>query len=353
VFTHAFFKALLFLGAGAVIHSMSGEQDMRNMGDLAHRIPITYRTMLVATLAIAGIPPFAGFFSKDEILWQTWASEGGAYRILWFVGYITALMTAFYMFRLIYLTFFGKPRMSHEVEHHIHECPHSMAGPLLVLAVLSLSAGWLSWPPSLGGSARFEKFLDPVFSTEAQVFQEEGKAAQLAAGEKEAEHTSPYEYVLMFLSVGAAGLGWVLARRSYNNADKGFTEPIAALSPPVYNTLLNKYYVDEGYDYVFTGRRKLGEVRLGVLGLGAASAWFDTNIVDGAVNAAGWITRLTATISSWWDKWIIDGIGVNGPAILARMLSYPARMFEWGLVQWYALVMTAGLVGFVFYYVWH
>jgi len=140
VFTHAFFKALLFLGAGAVIHSMSGEQDMRNMGDLAHRIPITYRTMLVATLAIAGIPPFAGFFSKDEILWQTWASEGGAYRILWFVGYATALMTAFYMFRLIYLTFFGKPRMSHELEHHIHECPHSMAVPLLVLALFSLSA---------------------------------------------------------------------------------------------------------------------------------------------------------------------------------------------------------------------
>src|SRR5271165_5847085 len=93
--------------------------------------------------------------------------------------------------------------------------------------------------------------------------------------------------------------------------------------------------------------------RSGGLGLGEASAWFDTNVIDGAVNAAGWITRLTATISSWWDKWIIDGIGVNGPAILARMLSYPARLLEWGLVQWYALVMTAGLVGFVFYYVYH
>ena len=135
-----------------------------------------------------------------------------------------------------------------------------------------------------------------------------------------------------------------MAWRSYRHADKGYTEPIAAVAPPVYNTLLNKYYVDEGYDYVFTGRRKLGNVRLGVLGLGEASAWFDTNVIDGAVNAAGWITRLAATISSWWDKWIIDGIGVNGPAILARMLSYPARLFEWGLVQWYALVMTAGLV---------
>src|SRR5271165_1312003 len=353
VFTHAFFKALLFLGAGAVIHSMSGEQDMRNMGDLAHRIPITYRTMLVATLAIAGIPPFAGFFSKDEILWQTWASEGGAYRILWYVGYATALMTAFYMFRLIYLTFFGKPRMSHEVEHHIHECPHSMALPLLVLAVCSVGAGYLGMPHSLGGSNRFEKFLEPVFAKEAQVLVEEGKAKQLAAGEKEAEHTSPIEYGLMFLSVAAAGVGWFMARRAYANADKGYAEPIAVGAPAVYNVLLNKYYVDEGYDYVFTGRRKIGNVRLGALGLGEASSWFDTHVIDGVVNGAGWITRLTATFSSWWDKWIIDGIGVNGPAILARMLSYPARLFEWGLVQWYALVMTAGLVGFVFYYVYH
>jgi NADH-quinone oxidoreductase subunit L len=354
VFTHAFFKALLFLGAGSVIHAMSGEQDMRNMGDLHGRIPTTYWTMFIATLAIAGIPPFAGFFSKDEILWQTWTSEGGAYRILWFIGYATALMTAFYMFRLIYLTFRGRPRMSHEVEHHIHESPMSMTMPLVILAVCSVFAGFLGWPHSLGGSDRFAHFLDPVFARgEARVFVEEGKARQLAAGEKEEEHTSPTEYLLMFLSVAAAGAGWFMAGRSYKNADKGYVEPIASASAPVYNTLLNKYYVDEGYDYVFTGRRKAGEVRLGVLGAGEASSWFDSHVVDGAVNAAGSLTRATATFSSWWDKWIIDGIGVNGPAILARMLSYPARLFEWGLVQWYALVMTAGLVGFAFYYVFH
>jgi NADH-quinone oxidoreductase subunit L len=353
VFTHAFFKALLFLGAGSVIHAMSGEQDMRNMGDLRRRIPVTYWTMLVATLAISGIPPFAGFFSKDEILWQAWTSETVAYHILWFVGYATALMTAFYMFRLVYLTFGGRPRMSHEVEHHIHESPSSMTAPLIVLAVMSLFAGFLGWPHSLGGSNRFAQFLDPVFAKEAQVFSAEGKAGQLAAGEKESEHTSPTEIILMFLSVGAAGLGYYMAGRSYAKADKGYTEPIAVASPPVYETLLHKYYVDEGYDYVFTGRRKLGEVRLGVLGAGEASSWFDTNVVDGVVNGAGRLTRFTATLSSWWDKWIIDGLGVNGPAILARMLSYPARLFEWGLVQWYALVMTAGLVGFVFYYVYH
>ena len=351
VFTHSFFKALLFLGAGSVIHSMSGEQDMRNMGDLGHRIPTTHRTMFIATLAIAGIFPFAGFFSKDAILWETWSREGGAYRLLWYIGYATALMTAFYMFRLMYLTFDGRPRMSHDVEHHIHESPISMTAPLVVLALCAIVAGWLGWPHSLGGSDRFTTFLEPVFATEARVLQEEGRTGQLVAGVQE-QHNTGTEWLLMALSLAAAGIGWRMAWRSYSHADKGYTEPIAAAAPLIYNTLLNKYYVDEGYDYVFTGRRKLGDVRLGVLGLGEASSWFDTNVVDGAVNAAGWITRLTATLSSWWDKWIIDGIGVNGPAIVARMLSYPARLLEWGLVQWYALVMTAGLVGFVFYYVY-
>jgi NADH-quinone oxidoreductase subunit L len=352
VFTHAFFKALLFLGSGSVIHALSGEQNMRNMGDLRRRIPTTYKTMLIATLAIAGIFPFAGFFSKDEILWQTWASEGGAYRILWFVGYATALMTAFYMFRLMYLTFYSPSRMSHEVEHHVHESPKSMTVPLVILAICSMGAGWLSWPHSLGGSAHFEKFVEPVFAREAAVFAEEGKSAQLAAGEKESEHTDKTEYVLMFLSLAAAGVGWGMARRSYMNAGKDYVEPIAAKAPPLYTVLYNKWFVDEGYDYVFTGRRKIGTIRLGAMGAGEAASWFDAKIIDGAVNDVGWVTRAVATLSTWWDKWIIDGVGVNGPAILARMISYPARLFEWGLVQWYALVMVAGLLGFGVYYVW-
>jgi NADH-quinone oxidoreductase subunit L len=340
VFTHAFFKALLFLGAGSVIHAMSGEQDMRNMGDLSGKISVTFRTMLVATLAISGIPILAGFFSKDEILWQAWKYS----PYLWAIGFITALMTAFYMFRLIYLTFWSPSRVtSHEVEHHIHESPKSMTVPLVVLAFFSITAGWLGWPSSLGGSNHFEKFLEPVFANHVE-------AAETPASEEGPRST---EYLLMFLSVAAAGAGWFMAARAYGNAGKGYTEPINATAPPVYNTLVNKYYVDEGYDYVFTGRRKVGDVRLGVMGLGEASSWFDANVIDGTVNAAGWITRLSATVSSWWDKWIIDGIGVNGPAIFARMLSYPARLLEWGLVQWYALVMTAGLVGFVFYYVYH
>ncbi len=341
VFTHAFFKALLFLGAGSVIHAMSGEQDMRNMGGLAGKIPVTYRTMLIATLAIAGIPILAGFFSKDEILWQAWKYS----PYLWAVGFATALMTAFYMFRLIYLTFWSPSRIvSHEIEHHIHESPKSMTVPLVILAFFSITAGWLGWPASLGGSNHFEKFLEPVFANSVE--------KEAPAAPEEGPRTT--EYLLMGLSVAAAFAGLFLARSAYKTAGKDYTEPIAAAAPPVYDVLLHKYYVDEGYDYVFTGRRKIGEVRLGVLGLGAASAWFDSHVIDGAVNGAGWITRITSTFSAWWDKWIIDGILVNGPAIVARFpFSYLARLLEWGLVQWYALVMTAGVVGFVFYYVYH
>ena len=351
VFTHAFFKALLFLGAGSVIHAMSGEQEMQHMGALAGKIKTTFGTMLIATLAIAGIPGFAGFFSKDAILWETWSREGGAFRYLWYIGFLTALMTSFYMFRLIYLTFFGKPRMSHEVEHHIHESPKSMTVPLVILAICSVGAGFLGLPHSLGGSDRFGKFLEPVFAKEAVVLEHEGAAAQVAAGEQQVEHTDPLEYTLMFASVGAAILGWFLAQRAYKNADKGYKEPIQQIAPPVYQTLFHKWYVDELYDYLFTGRRKLGPVRLGAMGLGEDLWKFDANVIDGTVNGAGWITRMTGTVSTLWDKWIIDGLLVNGVAIVTRLISYPVRLVQWGLVQWYALVMVAGLVGFVFYYV--
>ena len=357
VFTHAFFKALLFLGSGSVIHAMSGEQDMQKMGHLGGKIKTTFVTMFIGTLAIAGIPGFAGFFSKDAILWETWSREAGAYRYLWYVAFLTALMTSFYMFRLIYLTFFGKPRMSHEVEHHIHESPKSMTVPLIILALCAVGAGWLGLPHSLGRfvglseSNRFEKFLEPVFAKEAAVMEAEGHAAQVAAGEKQVEHTDPLEYALMFASVGAAIVGWWLAQRAYKNADKGYKEPIQEISPRFYKTLFRKYYVDEIYDWLFTGRAKVGGVRLGMLGLGEGLWKFDANAIDGTVNGAGWMTKFSGRVSAWWDKWVIDGVGVNGPAIVARMLSYPVRLLEWGLVQWYALVMVAGLVGFVFYYV--
>jgi len=351
VFTHAFFKALLFLGAGSVIHAMSGEQEMQHMGALHKKIKTTFGTMLIATLAIAGAPGFAGFFSKDAILWETWSREAGAYRYLWYIAFLTALMTSFYMFRLMYLTFGGKPRMSHEVEHHIHESPKSMTVPLVILAICSIGAGFLGLPHSLGGSNRFEKFLEPVFAKEATVLEEGEKAAQVTAGEAQVEHTDPLEYALMFASVGAALVGWFLAQRAYKNADKGYQEPINEISPRFYKTLFRKWYVDEFYDWIFTGRRKVGPVRLGAMGLGEAAWKFDANVIDGAVNGAGWTTRMSGTLSVLWDKWIIDGLFVNGVAIVTRLASYPVRLVQWGLVQWYALVMVAGLVCFVFYYV--
>ena len=351
VFTHAFFKALLFLGAGSVIHAMSGQQEMQFMGGLHKRIKTTFGTMLIATLAISGIPGFAGFFSKDAILWETWSREGGAYRYLWYIAFLTALMTSFYMFRLIYLTFFGKPRMSHEVEYHIHESPKTMTVPLVILAICAVGAGFLGLPHSLGGSNRFEKFLEPVFAKEAVVLQEEGETAQLAAGEQQVEHTDPMEYTLMLASVGAAILGWWLAQRAYKNADKGYKEPINEAAPRFYKTLFRKWYVDELYDRLVTGRAKMGGVRLGAMGLGEGLWKFDAEVIDGTVNGAGWMTRMTGTVSTLWDKWIIDGLFVNGVAIVTRLASYPVRLVQWGLVQWYALVMVGGLVGFVLYYV--
>jgi NADH-quinone oxidoreductase subunit L len=352
VFTHAFFKALLFLGSGSVIHAMSGEQNMENMGALAKKIPTTFKTMFIGTLAIAGIPGLAGFFSKDEILWLTWSTQDGAFRILWYIAFATAAMTAFYMFRLIYLTFFGEPRMSPEVEHHIHESPKTMTVPLIILALCSISAGWLGWPHSLGGSNRFEKFLEPVFAAESHQLEATGHGEVVAEGKHEVSHIEPIEYVLMFASVGIALVGWGLARKYYGKARKGYVEPIRAAAPPVYATLLNKYYVDEAYDYVFTGRRPIaGETRLGAMGLGDGLWRFDATVIDGGVNGAGWMTRMAATLSNLWDKYVIDGIGVNGPAVVTRLLSYPVRLVQWGLVQWYALVMLLGLLGFGIYYV--
>jgi NADH-quinone oxidoreductase subunit L len=255
------------------------------------------------------------------------------------------------MFRLMFLTFHGRARMSHDVEHHIHESPRSMTVPLIILAFFSVFAGFLGWPHSLGGSDRFGEFLKPVFAPETRVMEEQGRAAQVAAGETETEHTSPVEYTLMLLSLGLAVGGGLLAYRAYWNADRGYREPIAIASPPLYRVLYNKYFVDEGYDYLFTGRRKLGPVRLGVMGLGEACSTFDRNVIDGAVNGAGWSTRVVGTLSNLWDKWIIDGLFVKGVAIFFRTLSWPMRVIQWGLVQWYALVMTAGLVGFLAWYI--
>ena len=372
VFTHAFFKALLFLGAGSVIHAMSGEQDMRFMGALRGKIPVTFATMFIGTLAIAGIPGLAGFFSKDEILWQTWSAHSGQFRVLWYVAYATAVMTAFYMFRLVYLTFFGAKRMSHEVEHHLHESPKSMTIPLVVLAIGSLFAGYLGFPQSLAKvvgihaqTNRFEHFLEPVFENHLELPSAAAKTHELsnevvaestasAAIQHEAagksEEGGSIEYLLMFFSVAAAVVGWFAASRAYGKADKGYREPIEVVAPPVYRTLFNKYYIDEFNDYAFTGRKTLGPIRLGAQGLGNALWKVDSLGIDGAVNGTGWATRTAGSGSSLWDKWVVDGIGVHTVPAVTYGAGFLVRLAQWGLAQWYALVMVFGMIGFVCYY---
>src|SRR2546427_1667069 len=233
--THAFFKALLFLGSGSVIHALSGEQDIRKMGALWEKIPTTAKTFLIATLAIAGIPPFAGFFSKDEILGKTFEHSPA----LWGIGILTAGMTAFYMFRLVNMTFFGASRVPHDVEHHIHESPRRMTVPLMILAALSVVGGWIGWPASLRGSNRFEHFLDPVVRhhvalpalNEAQIkaatpllghegpFGSEVGRAELERTLSETRvgrHHGAGEYILMVASVLIALAGILLARLVYH-----------------------------------------------------------------------------------------------------------------------------------------
>jgi NADH-quinone oxidoreductase subunit L len=322
--THAFFKALLFLGAGSVIHALSGEQDMRRMGDLRRKIPTTFWVFTVATLAISGIPPLAGFVSKDEILWQAFAGPYG-HSVLWLVGWITAGLTAFYMFRLLFMTFFGTSRVDREVEHHIHESPETMLVPLRILAVLSIIGGFVGWPVALLGSNRFERFLEPVFENPAM--------------RQAREYSHSFEYGLMILSIAVALLGILVAYQLYQKRPE-LSARVAAAAGPAYEIVLNKYYVDELYDALFVNRVK---------GLGNGLAAFDLGVVDGSVNGVGWSTRLGAELSRLWDLWVIDGI-VNATAFIVKVMSYPARILQTGLVQTYAWFITLGVLIFMAYY---
>jgi NADH-quinone oxidoreductase subunit L len=328
--THAFFKACLFLGSGSVIHSLSGEQDMRKMGGLWGKIPTTAKTFVVASIAIAGIPPLAGFFSKDGILGHAFEYS----PILWLVGFITAGMTAFYMFRLVNMTFFGKSRVDHEVEHHIHESPSSMTVPLMILAVLATIGGWVGWPESLGGSDRFSKFLEPVMAKHAEEGSE-AAAAHAASG-------ASMEYLLMLLSVLVASGGIWLAYRWYIQRPE-VPEKIAAASPFLYRLLYNKYYVDQIYDAMFVNRVKDLALTLGA---------FDVNFINGlGVDGTGWVTRITSSISGTWDSWIVDGL-VNLAARIVWLFSWPVRMLQTGRVARYALFMLLGVLIFLGYYLW-
>ena len=298
VLTHAFFKALLFLGAGSVIHACSGEQDMRNMGGLKSKLRITFITMLIGTLAISGIPPFAGFFSKDEILAHTFAASPAMYAI----GVITAMFTSFYMFRLLYLTFYGKFRGTHEQEHHLHESPPNMTVPLIVLALLSLVGGFINIPESLGGHQWLAEYLAPVFQKSAALF----TGSQL---------TGSTEIVLMVVSVSGAVVALVYAYVRYAKnghvpvSDTGKRSPLANLS-------YHKFYLDEIYDTII--RKPLD-----------------------------WLSEFAYNNI---EKLGIDGI-VNGFGKGSLDASRGLRLLQSGNVGFYIFMMVVGIVSILMYLV--
>jgi NADH-quinone oxidoreductase subunit L len=259
LYTHAFFKACLFLGAGSVIHAMSGEQDVRKMGGLAKKIPVTFATFAVATAAIAGIPPLAGFFSKDEIVWFALASNSGGSVVLFALAALTALLTSFYMFRLLWLTFFGPSRMTKEVEHHVHESPLSMTGILVVLAVLSAIGGFLSIP----------HWLEPLLPLPA-----------LAPGMER------YHYAVVGASIAIALAG--LAGAAYFFGGSGArAERVRLAYPGLHRVLSGKYFVDEAYER-FIGRPLMWISDAVFLRLG------DQRILDGTLHALAALGRGTA-----------------------------------------------------------
>jgi NADH-quinone oxidoreductase subunit L len=292
--THAFFKALLFLGAGSVMHAMAGELDLRKMGALKPHLPRTYWTFLIATLALAGIFPFAGFFSKDEILWQA-LNQGGV--LFWLLGAGAAFMTATYMFRVVFLTFHGKSRVDPGVAHHLHESPGIMTVPLIILAILSVIGGFIGFPVMEGGN-KFAEFLAPVFAPPAGF----PKAAEAV------HHAVSFEVTMMIVSLVIAGLGILLAYRLYIK-NPALPDRLAERYKAPYNALVNKYWVDEIYHGFFVGP----------------------------------LIRLSVFLWRFFDDLIVDGI-VNGVAALFRGGSEVFKRLQTGNVQNYALSILIGIV---------
>ena len=341
--THAFFKALLFLGSGSVIHAMAGEQDMRRMGGLKKYLPVTYATMFIGTLAIAGIPPFAGFFSKDEILFQAFLK----YKAIWVLAVATALMTAFYMFRLVYMTFYGAYRgpawgdhadahggHGHGPWHGPHESPKPITYPLMALAVGAVLAGFVGIPAALGGGNTIEHFLEPSFTASHAV------ALQADHPAEDAEHVSRgVDLLLMGFSVAIAAAGILLARRFYVTNPE-LSERMATRWAGAHRTLSHKYYVDELYN---------GTVISGTMAAGRGLWNVDRNVVDGAVNGTGWVTIISSWFSGLTDRTVVDGL-VNLVGWIVQEASHLFRRLQTGLVQNYALLMLLGVFAFVSVY---
>jgi len=392
--THAFFKALLFLGSGSVIHAMAGEQDMRRMGGLKKYLPVTYATMMIGTLAIAGIPPLAGFFSKDEILLKAFEKSWPIYVI----AAATALMTAFYMFRLVYMTFDGGYRgpawdaaghapaiptvaspkdirvaaghgaphptdahahgHAHEDDHEVahgpadaddhggghghgawhgpHESPSPMTFPLMALAVGAIVAGFVGIPAALGGGNAIESFLEPSFTATRSITD---SGLRIAEEPVPAEIPRAEELALMGFSVLIAGVGIFFAHKFYV-ASPEISDQLAERWAGAHRTLSNKYYVDELYD---------ATVISGTYSVGRGLWTFDRKVVDGMVNGAGWTTIISSWFSGLTDKHVVDGL-VNFIGRTCEEGSFWFRKVQTGLVQNYALWMLAGIFAFVSIY---
>ena len=326
LYTHAFFKALLFLGSGAVIHALHGEQDIRNMGGLRKELPVTFWTFLIGAIAIAGLPPLAGFFSKDEILFETWMA---GHWILWIIGAITALLTATYMFRLVFLTFWGErahgqlvashgpaPDTSHghaSGGSHLHDAPPAMALALIVLAIGSVTAGWIGVPHVLGGSNRLHTWLQPAFEAPARAGVEAAPAEEAA----ESEAAASTEMTLIAVSTTIAAIGIFIAWRVWVKR-RIIADRFAETYPSLYRLLLNKYYVDEFYDSAIVQPIKVGSTE----GLWRA---FDVNLIDGAV---------------------------NGVASIVSSSASGLRRLQSGSVRTYAGSLFVGVIVILGYYLW-
>ena len=345
--THAFFKALLFMGAGSVIHGMSGDQDMRNMGGLRKYMPHTWWTFMAAYIAISGIPPFAGFFSKDEILWKAFTYNSpilGPWwgKFLYAMRAMAAVMTAFYMTRLICLTFYGEERMSEEAKHHLHESPKSMIYPLMVLGVLSLVGGWIGIPEVMGGSNHLHHFLAPVLDKAAHGGEAVHAAAtfglayasEAASGAQAAVHhySLGFERFMVafsvFLALVGIGMGYLFYIKNTN-----LPLLVQFKLPKLHKALLNKWYVDEVYNFALVGGTKQFALML---------CWIDSNIVDGVVNGAATVTRGLSSGSILFDGTVVDGL-VNLCGGIVQSGSRVLRRMQTGYVQNYALVMAIGL----------
>jgi len=345
--THAFFKALLFMGAGSVIHGMSGDQDMRNMGGLRKYMKHTWWTFMFAYLAISGLPPFAGFFSKDEILWKAFTYDSPVLgpmwgKFLWAAGAAAAVMTAFYMTRLVCLTFYGESRVSEEAKHHLHESPPSMIYPLMALAVLSLVGGWVGIPEALGGSNHIHHFLAPVLDKAAHGGHEihaaatAGLAYAAEVGHEVEAAVHHYSHgfelfmvaVSVFLALVGIGIGYYMYIKNTN-----IPLLVQFKLPRLHKALLNKWYVDEIYDFAIVGGTKQFANLL---------CWIDTYIVDGFVNATATVTRGFSSGSILFDNGIVDG-AVNLTGAIVETASRMLRRIQTGYVQNYALVMTIGI----------